>query len=744
MSDTILKKGQIPFQVEGRLLQELGERLVAKPEVALVELVKNAYDADSPSCNVRLEEGGKVLTVEDKGHGMSFGAFSSKWMRIATSSKVAESVSRIYKRKLTGAKGIGRFAVRYLGSKLTLISVAEDEELKTKTRLTAQFDWHKIDLVDDIKEADVDYTLEQVSSDTPTGTILRIQELKKSTDFLREPSFRADVLKIVTPIQGLEAGRFKSAHIDSEVDPGFAVTLPGDQEEDTKNLVNLVLSNYWARLEIDLKSKPKLLSFKVWFPSSRKPKILNVKVKTKISAGFVADIRFFPKRKGVFQGKGINGNEAWKWVVENSGLAVVDRGFGVSPYGSKSDDWLNLDRDRAQNKRDWRSDISNKHFPIPEAVYNRPKLTPALNLPYNRQLVGAVFVESKPASRVEDEDLIPAMDREGFLENRAFAELADFVRAGIEFLAHQDKEELKKREQAEARKAAKNAREDVREAIDYIRQSTTLTASDKANITKAYMRLADQIEEVEEYNERARQSLITMSLLGVVAGFMTHETRSLIFEMEKAAETVLSLSKKHADLKDSAAQLNRRILAFRGQLEYARIFLNGVRREEVTSIPAAGQIRYVVKRFESFAVDHGIDVSTVATSGTTTPPMLLAAYSGIILNLYTNALKAVLSVASSIRNPKVSIRAWNENGNHFLEVSDNGVGIPPQLRRRIWDPLYTTTSDIGNPLGSGMGLGLSLVKHVVEDSGGKIALINDPPPGFNTCFRVTFPFGSKK
>src|SRR5215216_3165241 len=91
-----------------------------------------------------------------------------------------------------------------------------------------------------------------------------------------------------------------------------------------------------------------------------------------------------------------------------------------------------------------------------------------------------------------------------------------------------------------------------------------------------------------------------------------------------------------------------------------------------------------------------------------TPSLTPAVYSGVILNLYTNALKAVLSAASSIRQPKVSIRAWNENGKHILEVSDNGVGIPPQLGKRIWDPLYTTTSDTGNPLGSGMGLGLSL------------------------------------
>jgi signal transduction histidine kinase len=736
---TVLDKGTIPFQVEGRLLQELGERLVAKPEVALVELIKNAYDADSSSCEVHLDKAGKILTIADKGHGMTLNEFATKWMRISTSTKVTERVSRIYKRRLTGAKGIGRFAVRFLGSHLTLISVAEDKERRFKTKLTARFDWIKMDRERDIRKAKVDYKLERAEPNAPTGTTLEVQQLRISTEFISKPSFRADVLRIVTPLQGLEAGKFKLAHRDSKTDPGFVVVLPGDQgKRDTEiDLAELVLSNYWARLRIELKHK--LLTFNVWFPSSRIPKTLKVEVSTSIAAGFIADIRFFPRRKGVFQGKGINGQAAWKWVLDNHGVAVVDRGFRVVPYGYKSDDWLRLDLDKTHNERDWRSSIAKNHFPIPVAIRSDPRRSPALNIPKNRQLVGAVFVESKPSSRVKPEDLTPSMDREGFLGNRALAELTEFVRAGIEFLALQDKRELEKREQAEARKAAERAREDVRQAIDYIRLSSTLTASDKARITKSYMRLAYQIEEVEEYNEQARQSLVTMSLLGVVAGFMTHETNSLVFEMEKATEEVVSLSQKHPTLKGVAAELNRRLHAFKGQLEYAQMFLSGVRRNNALSMSAAGQIRLVIKRFESFATDHGIEVSGEASSETKTPSLTPAVYTGVMLNLYTNALKAVLSAASSIRHPKVSIRAWNENGSHILEVSDNGVGIPPQLRKRIWDPLYTTTSDTGNPLGTGMGLGLSLVKHVVENSGGKIELIDEPPLGFNTCFRVVFP-----
>ncbi|HEY2971594.1 MAG TPA: sensor histidine kinase [Pyrinomonadaceae bacterium] len=738
MAEKVLDKGTIPFQAEGRLLQELGERLVASPEVALVELIKNAYDADSPSCEVHLGEGGKTLVIADKGHGMTWDEFVGKWMRIATSSKLNEPVSRIYRRRLTGAKGIGRFAVRYLGDHLTLITVAQDSKRKSKTRLTARYDWPEIDRLSDIRDAKVQYTLEQLSEDAPTGTTLAVRQLKTSTDFTSESSLRSDVLRIVTPLQGLEAGRFKPAHQDSKKDPGFRVLLPGAQEEGPSeiDLADLVLTNYWARLQIDLTDNR--LTFTVWFSSSREPKTLEMKVSTTISAGVAADIRFFPRRKGVFHRKGINGQAAWRWVRDNHGVAVVDHGFRIVPYGYESDDWLHLDLDKAHSERDWRSEIAKRHFPISPAIRKDPAQNPALYLPYNLQLVGAVFVESKPPQKAAT-DLIPSMDREGYVKNRAFDELVEFVRAGIEFLALQDKRELDRILAKVAREATQNAREDVRRAIEHIKRSPTLSAPDKARITKAYSELAYRLEEVEEYNVQARRSLMTMSLLGVVAGFMTHESKSLVFEMEKAAQMVSSLAKKHRDLRDIAAELERRLATFKGQLQYSQMFLNGVRRNEAVPMSASGQIRHVLKRFESFATDHGIKVTWDAESRVRTPALPPAVYSGVLLNLYTNALKAVLAVTSSIRNPKVTIRAWNERNSHCLEVSDNGVGIPPELRKRIWDPLYTTTSDTGNPLGSGMGLGLTLIRQVVEDTGGKIILADDPPPGFTTCFRVAFP-----
>lgn len=730
----LLETDSISFQAEGRLLQELGLRLVASPEVALVELIKNAYDADSPSCTVRLEQQQRRLVVVDEGLGMSLDDFKTKWMRIATSSKTAEQTSKKYGRRLTGAKGIGRFAVRYLGDHLALKSIAFDPEYDCTTLLEAAFDWPRLDIARDISEISVDYSLSQVGDGTTTGTTLTITGLRSSADFTRAKDLRNAVLRIVSPLQGLDRGRFARTTTKSKKDPGFNVVLPGSGDAGV-DLATSVLGHFWGRLTIDLQAT--VLRFEVSLPGFKKPRSLRLNVTNDISEGFHADIRYFPRRAGVFRAKEINGQEAWKWVRDNCGVKVVDHGFHIHPYGFQNDDWLLLDRDTSHNEREWRTTIARQHFPVSPLQKTNPSENPVLNLASNFQLVGAVFIETPRNLGGEDRtDLVPAMDREGLLENEAFTQLAHFVRAGVEFLAHEDKAELQRRELEAAKEAARTAREEIQQAIRFIEDSPTLTRGDKARIITHYRRLADRVDETEEYSAQARRSLLTMSLLGVVAGFMTHESKAAVHELEQAVTQLRKLTKKHPDFVDTAEDLSRRLQNFQGYLDYARLFVQNVRLPNQQELSAAGQVRYILNRFKVFADERNIDVKNEIRRDVMTPPLPVTVYSGILLNLYTNALKAVIAAKDSLEKPKIVFRAWNDDTKHVVEVADNGIGIPPEMRKRVWEPLYTTTSDVGNPLGSGMGLGLTLIKQVVTELGGSILLVSNPPPGFTTCFRI--------
>lgn len=739
MAGNVLKTGVVAFRSEGRLLQELGLRLVASPEVALVELIKNAYDADSPDCQVCLSEDGKSLTVEDHGHGMTLNDFLEKWMQIATSSKTSHQLSPRFKRPLTGAKGIGRFAVRYLGDHLTLESTAQDPDRGYLTTTKATFDWPQLDKLEDLAETEVPFELIRAPANSLAGTKLTIRKLRSDPDFVRSKELRSSVLEIVSPIAGLDPGQFTRGTTEGRRDPGFKVTLPSDEPDDNRDLANTVLENYWARLTISLVDSK--LKYTVTFPDQENARTLNVKVKTSIRHGLHADVRFFPRRKGVFQGKEVRGQDAWTWVRENAGVAIIDHGFRIKPYGFRDDDWLFLDRDAAHNERNWRTEIAKKHFPIPKEIAGRPGDNPALNLPHNAQLVGAVFIESLRPRKNETnvDDLIPAMDREGLLENEALAQLTEYVRAGIEFLARCDKEELVRVAERQAKEAAKSARQDIRTAISHIEESPTLARSDKAKIVKQYRVLADKLEEQEDYSAKARSNLLTMSLLGVVAGFMTHESDEILHALDQASRQVRSLARKYPALKDISSELDQRLENFKGYLKYSELFVSKAGSDEIKPFTAAGQVRHVISRFGNFADERGIKVDCEIPRDVSGPPVPITAYSGVLLNLFTNALKAILSVQSSVANPHIVFRGWNEGKKHFVEVLDNGVGVPPEMRRRIFDPLYTTTSDPANPLGTGMGLGLALVKQVLGELGGTINVLPDVPAGYSTCFRVMIP-----
>jgi signal transduction histidine kinase len=291
--------------------------------------------------------------------------------------------------------------------------------------------------------------------------------------------------------------------------------------------------------------------------------------------------------------------------------------------------------------------------------------------------------------------------------------------------------------EAEAREAARSAREDIRKAIRFIQDSPTLTPSDKSRIVKQYRKLADKLEEQEEYSTQARRSLMTMGLLGVVAGFMTHESKAVVHELEKALEEIRTIAKKNPELNKRADTLAHSLHSFKGYLDYARLFVRNTRTLKEQPLSSAGQVRVVINRFKSFTDERNITIINEIGGSIMTPPMPVTVYSGLLMNLFTNSLKAVIAVESSVKSPKIVFRAWNEKAKHIIEVADNGVGIPPDLQKRIWEPLYTTTSDVANPLGSGMGLGLTLVRQVASEFGGSVDLVS-PPPGFTTCFRVAF------
>lgn len=729
------------FSVEASLLEELGERLVAAPEVALTELIKNSYDADAKSCKVALSN--DSIVVEDDGNGMTEKEFLDFWMVVGTRSKVRKTTSRKFKRKVSGSKGIGRFAVRFLGAHLHLATTAVYSGQKFK--IEANFDWAKADSSRTLTEIEIAYTVTPIPSTSETGTTLTISKLRSGVVQANLGEIKTNTLGLTSPITGLEKPPFAES-ITS--DPGFNVLFSTSQDNESaqpESIAETVLRNYVARVRLEVLNNSEL-DVRLFFNRDTTP-IYCEKLDLKqhyedfiIDTPLFIDIRYFPQRKGTFTGLGVNGWTAKDWLKTNCGVAIIDNGFRIHPYGTGTDDWLKLNFDKARNVRaQWRSRLMRNLFPLPPEA-SEPKNNPMLYLPNSGQVFGAAFVASKPITKRENSDscLIPSMDRQGYISNTAFRRIRSLTRFGLELIAYHDHIRIREAEEIEIALKLKGAEDDLTAALQEINQSTSISSAEKKRLSDLLSVAAAGYSEVDKYRKTAQESLEMMSLLGVLAGFMTHEFEQTLFKLSEAVNILNKLSKSNPELHESTAKLEVSKKHLEAYLDYSRLFTEKASDHERKKFRAKAQVQLVLDTLATVREKHGIHVDLQMTEDTMGPEVPVAAYSGVLLNLLSNAFKALIARAD--KGPRqVRIVATTDSKAHKLIVADSGVGIPNRLRERIWEPLFTTTKRDANPLGSGMGLGLALVKRVVSNIGGKISLMESPPSGFTTAFEVEFP-----
>jgi signal transduction histidine kinase len=363
-----------------------------------------------------------------------------------------------------------------------------------------------------------------------------------------------------------------------------------------------------------------------------------------------------------------------------------------------------------------------------------------LRLPQSAQLVGLVQVEGRRGGQQGDDEesgLVASADREGFVNNDAFAQLQDLVRGAVEAVAYSDRRLQREQDESQRRALLASIRQETQSAIDEIEASSTIKPSEKARIVAAIVQ-TQQMAEMQDADARERErQLEIMSLLGVVAGFMTHEFGAALQELKDAQSQLRDLAKSAPQFGDVDRSLGRHVKNLTEFVTYSSGYIAGSKVIPVDPYPVLPRIKQMVRIFGQYAKERHIDIDLMIDGDLRAPLVPASLYNGIALNLYTNALKAVTARAG--QGPRtIAFRAWNDRRWHFLEVSDTGVGIPNALRTRVFDPLFTTTDSRRDPLGSGMGLGLALVQRGVSAFGGRVDVV-DPPPDFVTCVRVRLP-----
>jgi signal transduction histidine kinase len=238
------------------------------------------------------------------------------------------------------------------------------------------------------------------------------------------------------------------------------------------------------------------------------------------------------------------------------------------------------------------------------------------------------------------------------------------------------------------------------------------------------------LKRIAAQEDRLRQNehtLITAdrkAMAGVFAGAVAHDigntlsvANSAISWLEDPSMSTEERAAAVSDLKQASqelTQLTRRLLLLQGARTLAPVNngpLTPVIKESIRFAQTHPRVRAC--RF-TFALDD-------SAHGTFAPLTV----GRIMLNLILNAADATNG------NGKIHIRLWQSDGQVHLEVHDNGPGIPPEMRNRVFEPLYTSKPD-------GTGLGLVSVKVAVEEElGGEISVIDSPFGG--ACFRISLP-----
>lgn len=140
------------FRFAPDILRRLGEELNPHPDRGILELAKNAYDADAHSCTILLtntERAGGTITVSDDGSGMGVDEIITGWLVLGRSGKlVAERT--ILGRTPSGSKGLGRLAALRLGSRALLTTRPKEDSRQEHNLLIDWKDFERAEIVEEV------------------------------------------------------------------------------------------------------------------------------------------------------------------------------------------------------------------------------------------------------------------------------------------------------------------------------------------------------------------------------------------------------------------------------------------------------------------------------------------------------------------------------------------------------------------------------------------------------------------
>jgi signal transduction histidine kinase len=717
--------GSLHFEVDCGLLFQLGEQLVAKRYVALAELIKNSYDADASRVSVEFRQvskpGGEIV-VSDDGAGMTLADIRKSWMRIATSEKAKNPLSERFHRPRAGAKGIGRFAARRLAKKLVLDSIARADDSKQsaiREHTLVAFRWNDFAIGKLVQEVPVSFKHFPDIGRGPTGVTLFLRDVRDvwTSDDIK--ALRNNLLRLISPLPDPKL----RVRRGSSRDPSFRVEIQSKEfPELAGNLTEGFLRSAVAVLTGTL-SKDGVAKYTVKFRGRRTHRLKPTTLFRKTGA-LTFEVHFFIYRQDLFAGLPINVRDAQTLGREQGGIHIYMDRFRVPPYGEPGDDWLKLDQDRA-----------GRLYSTPHELRSiaEDAIRPMLALPGNNQVFGRIHL-----SRFKNPNLIQTLNRERLLENDAFEAMRSFVRLGIDWMTV-----LYARDTVRQREARRLERDSPVILLEKAQQKIADTfegvdPSRKAQIVQAIELAKESIAQQDEEHISELSMLRVLASTGTMIVVFDHQLMGVLEGLRDSHRNLGTFVKHLANsdrlrFEKVLERLNGWIDDASHQGELLGLLLGRMARTRRRALVIKPIVESLAQAFAHYMNDTGITFQNDVPNGLRTPHMYECELSAILINLMTNALKAVrqhpvrkISVDASATADAVSIR-----------FKDTGMGA----RRSRWQEYFKPFVSESEPdplLGTGTGLGLKIVKDFVEVYGGHANFIPPTAP-WTTCIEITLP-----
>lgn len=602
---------KISFTVSARTAKLIGQENFATAEGAIVELVKNGYDADAKNCIIIFQNHDSfskqpVLYIIDNGVGMTSKVIQDHWMKIGTDDKLQNYLS-VGGRVKTGAKGIGRFALDRLGMESELKTISKEKPIEKSVWKVKWSDFDQLGVAIHQVKADLDEDpdfdikaelrakfrgfeeIKKVIDETEfdSGTVLKISPLK---DDWNEESIRSlfNNLEVLIPPkeqpefavhlfatnQPEDFGEINSAYYDD-----FDYKISAKYKADDDNTVEIEISrnelslnrleeNFIEVFKYDLmKEFPyRLEDFKKEKLKISRP-LLKLPGFSKVDPELIKQIGEFDftfyflkkafKKKDLkrYPYKDISPANRKAWLEKFGGVKIFRDDFRVRPYGEDGQDWLDL------GKRESRSPGGAGQ------TLGGYRIGPD-------QIAGTVSI-----SRIANASFQDKSGREGIQENEAFGlfkniiiEIISMFERDRNVVMHNLSELDKARNKVEADK--QKAKEEAEKILSEEEEGESGSQSDDpkdeqddssrdgsgpTERERLFARNTKVLEqEIEEKDEEIR-FLRGLASVGLIISSFAHELKSLRTRLSPRTDFLAGELKKYItkeDLKDVNKQEN--------------------------------------------------------------------------------------------------------------------------------------------------------------------------------------------